>query len=137
MKTIVNARYASALFVFVLLISSLGRAEAANFTGTWSINGTMVRGNLYATASPICIIKQVGSSVSGTCKGPNGIGAASGVVNGSAILLRWNHIPTNNVGLRGIASFHGAWGSDGVLRGTWTDTAEPGMVGNFSGQKVK
>jgi hypothetical protein len=137
MRSATRIRYASAIFAFALLLSSLGRADAANFTGTWSFNGTIVAGNRYATVSPVCILKQGGSNISGTCKGPNGIGAAAGIVNGNAILVRWNHIPTNSLGLRGIATFHGAWGSDGVIRGTWMDTAEGSAVGNFSAQKVK
>jgi hypothetical protein len=137
MRTVTRIRYASAIFAFALLFSSLGRADAANFTGTWSFNGTIVFRNGYSNASPICILRQAGSNISGTCKGPNGIGAAAGIVNGNAILLRWNHIPTTSLGLRGIATFHGAWGADGVIRGTWMDTALGSAVGNFTAQKVK
>jgi hypothetical protein len=89
-----------------------------------------------ATSAPVCVFRQGGNAISGSCKGPNGIGSADGSVNGSAIYWRWHIIATNSRGLAGIATYHGVWGSDGVLRGTWTHSARSGAYGTFTAQKL-
>jgi hypothetical protein len=38
--------------------------------------------------------------------------------------------------MRGTATYHGVWGSDGVVRGTWVDSAIRGESGTFTGQKI-
>ena len=123
---------ATALMGFALLNVSVGTADAANFAGTWTFSGMMAN----AHSSPVCVFRQAGSKISGSCKGPNGIGSAAGTVNGTAILFQWHVIPTNRLGLGGVATYHGRWGSDGVVRGTWTHSAVPREVGTFSGQKL-
>jgi hypothetical protein len=135
MNMIAKLAYASALAGFAFVASSAGSADAANFAGTWTVAGTL--GNpVVATSAPVCVFRQSGNAISGSCKGPNGIGSAVGSVNGRAILWRWNIIATNAVGLAGIATYHGVWGSDGVVRGTWTHSRRPGVYGPFTAQKL-
>jgi hypothetical protein len=130
---IAKLRYARALVGCALFLSTIGVASAANFAGTWTFTGIMRT----AQTSPVCVFRQVGSTISGSCKGPNAIGSAAGIVNGNAILFHWSHIPTNPRSFRGTATYHGVWGGDGVVRGTWVDTAIWGEVGNFTGQKLR
>jgi hypothetical protein len=135
MNMIAKLAYASALAAFALVASATAPADAANFAGTWTVAGTL--GNpVVATSAPVCVFRQSGNAISGSCKGPNGIGSAVGSVNGRAILWRWNIIATNAVGLAGIATYHGVWGSDGVVRGTWTHSRRPGAYGPFTAQKL-
>ena len=119
--------------VMVALTAFPGIADAANFAGTWTFSAVMAT----AQSSPVCVLRQSGNAVAGTCKGPNGMGAASGIVNGNAILLRWSAIRTNAIGMSGLITYHGTWGSDGVIRGTWTASPIPGEVGTFSAQKLR
>lgn len=129
-------RFAGALLAFALAAAAAGTAGAANFAGTWTVSGVL--GNpVVATSAPVCVFRQAGNAISGTCKGPNGIGAAAGSVNGRAILWRWRVIATNANGLAGIATYRGTWGSDGVVRGNWTHSARPGAWGTFTAQKLQ
>ena len=129
----IKLRSAGALAGFALILSNSGIAEAANFAGSWAVAGTMRNG---ATTAPVCVFRQVGNKVAGTCKGPSGIGSAAGVVSGSAIVWRWNRIATARIQVNGIVIYKGVWGAAG-LRGTWTDSASPGYVGTFSARKVR
>jgi hypothetical protein len=132
MRTIAKLRYTTTLVGCAFFLSMIGVASAANFAGTWTFSAIMPN----ARTTPVCVFRQVGSRISGSCKGPNGIGSASGIVNGNAILFSWSHIPTNAIGMRGTATYHGVWGSDGVVRGTWVDSAIRGESGTFTGQKI-
>jgi hypothetical protein len=130
-----KARHVGALIGFLLVVAPL-TADAADFAGTWTFSGTIASGDAVVTSAPVCVFRQSGDTVSGSCKGPNGIGSATGNLNGSALFFEWHIIPTNSRGLGGIATYHGVWGSDGVVRGTWSHSALPGIVGNFSGQRL-
>ncbi len=112
-------------------------AEAASFAGTWTFTGTFVyRGAAYVTA-PVCVLRQSGNELAGTCKGPNAIGSANGMVNGRAITLQWHAISTNPAtkGRGGTSTLRGTWGADGVVRGTIVSTSTPG-TGILTGQKI-
>lgn len=122
MNAIAKACFASALAGFALFAVPARPAEAANFSGTWSVSGTMTTTTSIAHVSPVCTLRQSGDALSGTCRGPNGVGAAAGELNGARVLFQWHVTATNSIGLSGIATFHGALGSDGVIRGTWTFT---------------
>jgi hypothetical protein len=128
-------RLASALAGFAIVVSSAGVANAATFAGTWAYSATLGR-PVIATSAPVCVLRQSGNTLSGSCKGPNGIGSGAGIVNGRAILLQWHHIATTSIGRTGTATYHGVWGSDGVVRGTWVDTVWPGVTGTFTAQKL-
>jgi hypothetical protein len=104
---------------------------AANFSGTWSVSGTMTSATSIAKVSPVCTLRQSGDALSGTCRGPNGVGAATGELNGARILFQWHVARTNSIGMSGVATFHGALGPDGVIRGTWTFSGFP-ATGTFT-----
>jgi hypothetical protein len=129
---IAKAGFASALAGLALFTVAARPAEAANFTGTWSISGTMAHGNVGAKVSPVCTLRQSGNALSGTCRGPNGAGAATGTVNGSRVLWQWHVTATNSIGMSGVMTFHGTLGADNVVRGTWTASPIPGGVGEFT-----
>ena len=135
MNMIAKIGCASALAVFGLVASATAPADAANFAGTWSVSGRI--GNpVVATSAPVCVFRQSGNAISGSCKGPNGIGSADGVVNGRAIAWRWHIIATTSIGLAGTATYRGVWGSDGVVRGTWTHSRRLGASGPFTAQHL-
>jgi hypothetical protein len=135
MNVIAKFRYGSALVAFAIVASSASSADAANFAGSWAVSGRL--GNpVVATSAPVCVFRQAGNAIAGSCKGPNGIGSADGSVNGRAIAWRWHIIATNAVGLAGTATYRGVWGSDGVIRGTWTHSRRPGAYGPFTAQKL-
>jgi hypothetical protein len=128
--------FAFAIIVFALLVCAPRAADAANFAGTWAVSGTM-GDPVFFHASPICVFKQDGDKLSGSCKGPNGLGSAEGAVDDKKIVWHWYHIATNSVGVDGTATFRGVLGDDGVIRGTLTDTYAPDAGGPFTAQKVK
>jgi len=128
---IAKGRFASALAGFVLLTVTAQPAGAANFSGTWSVSGTMTTATSIAKVSPVCTLRQSGDALSGTCRGPNGAGAATGELNGARILFQWHVTRTNSIGMSGVATFHGTLGGDGVIRGSWTFTGFP-AAGTFT-----
>lgn len=133
MQRIARVVLVSALAGFALLAAPPQPAAAAiSFAGTWSVSGTMVRGNFAGKVSPVCVFRQSGDVVSGTCRGPNGVGSAAGTVNANRILFAWHSIRTNAIGVTGTETFHGALGGDGVIRGTWTFSTLPGVTGTFT-----
>src|SRR5579863_2637591 len=92
--------FAFAIIVFALLVCAPRAADAANFAGTWAVSGTM-GDPVFFHASPICVFKQDGDKLSGSCKGPNGLGSAEGAVDDKKIVWHWYHIATNSVGVDG------------------------------------
>jgi hypothetical protein len=134
MNVIAKLRSGSAL-VACAIVALASSADAANFAGSWAVSGRL--GNpVVATSAPVCVFRQTGSRISGSCKGPNAIGSADGSVNGRAIAWRWYTIATNEVGLSGTATYRGVWGSDGIIRGTWAHSRRPGYSGPFTAQKL-
>lgn len=122
--------------VFALALALPTVANAANFAGTWAVSGILGH-PVTATASPVCVFRQSRNAISGTCKGPNGIGSALGAVNGSAIEWQWHIIATDPQGLSGIATFRGVLDADGVIRGTWHHSDNPAIIGTFTAQRVR
>jgi hypothetical protein len=135
MNSIAKFCSATALAAFALCVFSPGVANAANFAGAWAVRGTLGR-PVIASATPECVFRQAGNRIAGACRGPNSAGAAAGAVNGQAIIWQWNITVTNAIGIKGIATFKGVWGRDGVLRGTWTHSARPGVGGVFTALKL-
>ena len=114
------------------------RHSAANFAGVWAIHALMGDENGGMVINPVCTLKQDGNEIHGTCKGPNGFGTATGAVDGDKILLTWKRAATNSIGTDGIATLKGTLGDDGIIRGSWVDTAAPEDVsGDWTGQRVK
>jgi len=113
-----------------------GSAWAADVSGTWSVSATFVSGGrIVSTATPVCTFQQTGDRISGTCKGPNGLGPAAGTVEGGAVAWQWNHTATTPYGLTGSTGFRGELGADGVIRGTATSSNFPGLIGTFTEQR--
>lgn len=126
-------RYLSALAGFALAVSAPGIASAANYAGTWSFSGRM--GNV-ETIAPVCVFRQAGNTLGGSCKGAAGIGSVTGGgVNGARVTWRWNRIATSSLQRTSVVTFFGILGPRGIS-GTFTDSAQPGGVGAFSGYKV-
>jgi len=137
MKLLIRLCLVSLFAVITFGFTGSYAAAGANFAGTWSVSGTL-GDPVIGTISPVCTLKQEGAEVHGTCKGPNGFGTAQGAVDGAKILLTWKHAATTANGVDGIATLKGTLGSDGFIRGTWTDSAGPaGAWGKFTAQKVK
>lgn len=129
----VRLALASALAGFALVAAPPAPAGAAvSFAGTWSISGTLAARGVIGKVSPVCVFRQSGDAISGTCRGPNGIGSAAGVVNANRIQFSWHSIRTTSIGVTGTETFHGTLGGDGVVRGTWSFAAAPGAVGEFT-----
>jgi hypothetical protein len=119
------------------LITALpAQAQTPSFTGTWSVSGQMVAGKFLATVAPVCTLQQAGSQVTGTCKGPNGIGPATGMASGANISWEWMITPTTPIAMSAIATFKGTLGPDGVVRGTWTNSNLPNASGPFTAQRT-
>jgi len=134
MNLSLKLRYASALAGFALAVSIPGVASAANFAGVWSFSGAM--GNpAVETIAPVCVFRQSGDTLTGSCKGPAGIGSVTGGgVNGVRMTFRWNRIATSAAQRNGVITFFGVAGASGI-RGTWTDSYRPGGVGVFVGRR--
>ncbi len=132
MQVIARVVLVSALVGFALSAQPSPSAAALNFAGKWSVSGTIVRGNFFGKVSPVCVFRQSGDALSGTCRGPNGIGSAAGTINANRILFEWHSIATTSIGVTGTEIFHGVLGGDGVIRGTWTFSTLPGAVGTFT-----
>src|ERR1700744_1817770 len=108
-------------------------ASAANFAGTWAFTGSLNYHGASTTTAPVCVLRQSGNVLAGTCKGPNFSGPANGTVNGRSIVLQWRG--SNAAGVRAVAVMRGTWGADGVVRGTITSTGWP-AAGILTGQKM-
>jgi len=128
-------RYASAIVALVLTASTLQIAQAANFSGKWAFSGQIMGPTVAITTSPVCVLRQSGNRLTGSCRGPNAIGAAAGSVSGPVMILQWKTIPTTSRGVRTVITMRGRLGSDGIVRGTLNAA---GMIrtGTFSGQRV-
>ena len=116
----------------LVLLSTL-IAEAVTFAGTWAVSGRL---GATGSVSPVCVFRQSGIALSGTCKGPNGIGSALGAVRGAAIEWQWHVTRTDPQGYSGIVTFRGTLGADGVIRGSWVFAGATG-VGEFTAQRVR
>jgi beta-lactamase regulating signal transducer with metallopeptidase domain len=59
--------------------------QPANMSGTWLIASPPW------PASRSCTFSQTGNAINGTCKGPEGTGAASGIVDGQQVRWSWKY----------------------------------------------
>lgn len=129
--------YVSTLLAFAFLAAHPSPAEAADFSGSWSVSAArQVAANRNAgaleTASPVCTFKQTGNTVTGSCKGPAAVGPAEGTVSDQTIVWHWHRMAVTWGGATGTATFTGALASDGVISGTWTDDVARGGNGVFT-----
>lgn len=133
MKKLAIFSFASAIAALAVVIVSPVVVNAANFAGTWVVSGTMDG----ETISPKCTFKADGDKLSGTCKGPSGLGKADGAGNDDDIVWTWDRIATNDLVEDATITFRGTLGSDGVIRGQWKDSNYSDEVGTFVAQRVK
>ena len=119
-----------------LLAAAPARAQFANFSGSWSVSGQIVMGNGMVTVAPICSLQQRQAQVTGFCKGPNGAGPATGLVDGPTISWQWQVTATSPTGVPGLVTFQGGLGPDGVIRGSWTHSRVRGAAGPFTAQRM-
>ncbi len=127
---------ADAAIGLALTVSSLAKADEIDFSGAWSVSGRIVTGNLLTYVSPICTFRQAGDQLTGSCKGPNGAGSASGLIDGADISWQWRIIATIAIGINGLSTFRGTLGRDRVIRGSWTFSRLPRASGEFTAQRM-
>jgi D-alanyl-D-alanine-carboxypeptidase/D-alanyl-D-alanine-endopeptidase len=105
---------------------------AADFSGEWDVDGVIQSdGQVVARTRPHCVFQQAGERLSGTCKGPNGLGVATGTVSGKTVSWRWEETGVTPNAVSGTAAFDGTQGADAVVRGAMSFSALPGMTGTF------
>jgi hypothetical protein len=105
-------------------------AMAADFSSWWKIQAQYRDGN---GAQPICFFQQAGFLLSGTCKGPNGIGPVQGQVNGDQIMFTAHMQAYTPRGASGNYQYSGAMGPDGNMSGTSINAM--GAPGTFTGMR--
>ena len=111
-------------------------AAARDFSGSWHLSGTIQdNGRLVFTATPVCVFQQAGPKLTGTCKGPNSMGPAAGVVDGATISFQSDVTPISSIGATGALQCSGVLGPDGVIRGQMRFSGLPGLVGAFTAQR--
>jgi hypothetical protein len=119
---------------FAIALCAPGMSDAANYAGSWQVTGAMGR-PLVETIAPVCVFRQSGNTIGGTCQGAAGVGSAGGGVNGAKITWRWARIATSRAQRNGTLTFFGVLGPAG-LSGTFTDSGIPGLVGTFTARRV-
>jgi hypothetical protein len=81
----------------------------ANMSGTWMIASPPW------PASRSCTFSQTGNAITGSCKGPEGTGAASGIVDGQQVRWTWKY--ADNGRNAGELDFIGALSSEAAMSG--------------------
>jgi hypothetical protein len=125
---------AGVLAAFALGVCVPAVADAAVFAGGWTVSATLGHPVVEVTA-PTCLFRQSGNKIAGTCKGPSAAGPAAGTVVGQSVVWSWHKVPTNRLQVNSIATYRGVF-TGALIRGTWTDTADPGLVGTFAGHRI-
>ncbi|MGZ6014187.1 MAG: hypothetical protein ACXWKM_00445, partial [Phenylobacterium sp.] len=90
------------------------------------------QGQTVAQATPLCEFHEASMRLSGTCKGSNSEGPATGAVVGSHVTWEWQANAVTAAGGSGTISFKGDMRGDGVIEGTWTADLLPGVTGKFT-----
>lgn len=101
--------------------------KTADVSGSWQVDAHYEGGG---TAKPVCFFQQAGSRLTGTCKGPNSIGIATGSVSGQRIVFDWAASAYTPIGGSGVASFVGT--VDLEKRQMSGTTAMSGVAGTFT-----
>jgi len=110
-------------------------ADRTDFSGEWRVSGLIEANGQAVLAKPTCVFQQAGARLTGTCKGPNSLGTATGTVDGRRLSWRWDATPSTPIGANGVESFDGTLGPDGVVRGATTYSGLPGATGTFTQQR--
>ena len=125
-----------ATIAFVVAISAGASAQQPDFSGKWLFSGLILGAGAATSFAQICDLQQTGGQLAGPCHGPNGGCSAVGVVSGGAVDLMCRTSYTNNPGLAGVLTFHGALAADNVVRGAVTHSRAPGVIGQASLMRV-
>jgi hypothetical protein len=112
------------------------QAQQADFSGKWSLSGQIIAGRKFISFAQICDLKQTGDQLAGPCRGPNGGCSAIGVISGANVDMTCRTSFTNNPNLAGISTFHGALGTDEIVRGSCSHSRFPGANGVFAMMRV-
>ncbi len=125
-----------ALCAALVLGLAAGGAGAADFSGSWRMSGTIMDGErLVFTATPVCVFQQAGSLLTGTCKGPNALGPATGSVDGRSVSWTSEMRGYTAVGATGTIDCAGHLDPDGVIRGVLRFSGLPGLTGAFTAER--
>jgi len=90
------------------------------------------------TISPVCKFKQDDNRITGSCKGPSYLGSVEGAVDDKTIVWHWYGVAIQKDQEPNVtATFKGTLGSDGLIRGSWTDSLVEDASGIFTAQRVK
>src|SRR5450755_930166 len=106
------------LAFFVAVAVAGTPAAAADLASAWQIRATFRDG---ARAVPLCIFQQVGDVLSGSCKGPNSFGTATGSVRGVHVKFTWHAKAYTSIGMSGDFEFSGVQGPPNIVAGTAID----------------
>jgi hypothetical protein len=108
----------------------------ASSTATWAIAASIHAPGGFEYVNPVCTFVSHGDAFKGSCAGASNAGPASGSTDGPRVIFRWWHTPKNPKGWKGISTFKGVLGHDGIIRGTWIDTSMGHWVGDWSAKKI-
>jgi len=129
-------RLAPIAAVLALLTPLAAQAASPDVSGVWRVRAhAEVDGQTVAEARPDCVFHQEGSRLTGACKGPKSEGPITGTVDGAHVAWDWQAKAFAEGGATGLVSFKGDIGADGVMRGSWTGSVLPGLVGAFTGER--
>jgi hypothetical protein len=81
------------------------------------------------------VFQQAGATLTGTCKGPNSLGPATGKVSGRNVFFQANVVPHTPIGFRGSIQLSGTLDPENVIRGRMKVSSLPGRVGAFTAQR--
>jgi hypothetical protein len=132
-------RYLSIIIATAVLTLSgwsFAHTQQPDFSGKWSLSGQIIAGNVFMSFAQICDLKQTTDQLAGPCHGPNGACSAVGVVSGAKIDLTCRTTNTNSPGFAGVTTFHGALGSDEIVRGQCSNSRFPKVNGVFAMMRV-
>jgi hypothetical protein len=122
-----------AVFAGVALGAVPALVSADDFVGTWDVVGAIhADGPVVLNVTSVCVFQQTGTIISGTCKGQDALGPASGTAVGAKIGWTADVKATAPNGANGLFSFAGVLGADHIIRGEVKYAGLPGRVGTFT-----
>ena len=133
MKMVGFVSFFGAVVATAVLVTPGGAGASTSFTGKWVVTGSMPDESI----SPTCTFNQDHGKLSGSCKGPNGLGDLDGAADGDSIVWHWDRVATSDKTWDATLTFRGTLGSDGIVKGEWKDDTLSDEVGNFVAQRLK
>jgi hypothetical protein len=107
--------FRSSLFTAAAITLAISKVYAADadVSGAWTIEAKCERGG----ALPVCFFQQAGTKITGTCKGPNSLGTASGTVKGRSVEFVWDSTAYTRAEGPVRGEFFGTVNPDGTITG--------------------